>query len=145
MIPWQGAAVGVVAGVLALSGTWLHGRSAGVKAERAQALAERAAEQVATIEHMAEVARTMGAAVRMAHERENDLAERERTATQHNRELQAWRARQMAESATCRAWAAAPVGCRLRDPPADGRDGGQAGVPGAASQLPAGGGLGPGR
>lgn len=138
---WQLYGIGLLAGVLLLLGTWLHGRHDGIESEKERANGRIAVEQAAMIEHMAEYARVMGQAVRAAHERENEQIERRRVADQRRREAESWREAQIASDAACAAWAAAPVGCRLLEP-TDGGDSGQARIPGAPGSLPAATGLG---
>lgn len=133
---WQALGIGLLAGVLLLLGTWLHGRHAGIESEKQRADRRIVVEQTAMIEAMAKTAEVMGAAVRMTHERENQHLERITVLSGQLRRERSWREAQVASDAACAAWVAAPVGCRLREP-ADGSDGGQARVPGTAGRVPA--------
>lgn len=118
---WQGVTVWVLAVALLLLGVWLHGRHTGVEAERENAKDRQLQETQAMVEHQAEVAKTMGMAVRSAYERENVAVDQAAALRRKLRDSDTWRQDQIAASADCAAWAAAPVGCRLRPDEADDR------------------------
>jgi hypothetical protein len=118
---WQGALLSVLGALLLLLGVWLHGRHAGAEAERENAKDRLLQETRTMIEHQAEVAKTMGAAVRSAYERENVAIDQAAALRRKLHNSDAWREQQIAGSDACAAWAAAPVACRLRPVGADDR------------------------
>lgn len=111
---WQGLAIAAAAGALLFTGTWLHGRQAGVESERQKLLAAHAASLETIVKRQVEIAQLMGTAVRMSHEREREAVGRRDAAERRARSLRERRAEQAAGDAACAAWAAAPVGCRVR-------------------------------
>lgn len=83
--------------------------------------AARAQELRDLVDRQAEVARTMGEAVRLAYERESSAVSQAAALRRKLVESESWRQQQIATDPGCAAWAATPVACRLRPDKAEGR------------------------